>query len=198
MQGCCWRLMAAHEYEQESAQTWYSSPAGQWTPGHSDSGHLCPLDDEYTALPYGSSPSGPDSFHSTGITISSKHLGEIEQITTFTTAFDVIISSRIITVSPDRGTPQWANCKNRGLSYNPYKPPQGQPIHFDFYRHLITTVIDIFNAPKKLLDVETFNLDQVDYLRMALLKGIVSDLYAFQLSHFPEQLRTNIEVDISF
>ena len=124
--------------------------------------------------------------------------GEIEQITTFTTAFDVIISSRIITVSPDRGTPQWANCKNRGLSYNPYKPPQGQPIHFDLYRHLITTVIDIFNAPKKLLDVETFNLDQVDYLRMALLKGIVSDLYAFQLSHFPEQLRTNREVDISF
>ena len=32
-------------------------------------------DDEYTALPYGSSPSWPDSFHSTGITISSKHLG---------------------------------------------------------------------------------------------------------------------------
>ena len=51
---------------------------------------------------------------------------------------------------------------------------------------------------KKLLDVETFNLDQVDYLRMALLKGIVSDLYAFQLSHFPEQLGTNREVDISF
>ena len=75
MQGCCWRLIAAHEYEQESAQTWYSSPAGQWTPRHSDSGHLCPLDDEYTALPYGSSPSWPDSFHSTGITISSKHLG---------------------------------------------------------------------------------------------------------------------------
>lgn len=124
--------------------------------------------------------------------------GEIEQITTFTTAFDVIISSRIVTVSPDRGTPQWANCKNRGLSYNPHKPPQGQPIHFDFYLHLITTVIDIFNAPKKLLDVETFNLDQVDYLRMALLKGIVSDLYAFQLSHFSEQLRTNREVDISF
>ena len=107
-------------------------------------------DDEYTALPYGSSPSWPDSFHSTGITISSKHLGgKIEQITTFTTAFDVIISSRIITVSPDRGTPQWANCKNRGLSYNPYKPPQGQPIHFDFYLHLTTSVIDIFNAPKK-------------------------------------------------
>ena len=90
MQGCCWRLIAAHEYEQESAQTWYSSPAGQWTPGHSDSGYLCPLekwkkslcmalmindDDEYTALPYSSSPSWPDSFHSTGITISSKHLG---------------------------------------------------------------------------------------------------------------------------